>query len=99
MADVTLHYRTADGALVSRTVSGDQAEAPDLPEGATALTEEEYTAALAQVEADRQAAAEQRQEEAEAAQLADYQALRAAGIPEASARRMSGYTGPEPEVD
>jgi flagellar biosynthesis/type III secretory pathway protein FliH len=97
MVDVTLYYRTADGALVSRTVSGDQVEGPELPEDATVLTEEEYTAARAEVEAARQAHAAQLAAEAEAAQREDYEALRALGVPEVSARRMSGYTGPDLE--
>ncbi|MEU1852936.1 hypothetical protein ABZ499_27635 [Streptomyces sp. NPDC019990] len=95
MAEATLYYRTAAGVLASRTVTGDQAELPALPEGATPLTEAEYADALADVEAQRHAYVEQLAQEAEANQKADYQALRAAGIPEATARRLSGYSGPD----
>ncbi|WP_328427916.1 hypothetical protein [Streptomyces sp. NBC_00443] len=95
MADVTLHYRTAGGVLASRTATGDDPQPPTLPEGATALTEAEYADALADVQAQRQAHAQQLTEEAEANQSADYTALRTAGIPEATARRLSGYTGPD----
>jgi hypothetical protein len=97
MADATLYYRTAGGALISRQVTGDAAEEPALPEGATLLTPTEYAAALDDIKAERQEHAQQLTEADEAAQLADYQALRTAGIPEATARRMSGYTGPADE--
>ncbi|MGA5202808.1 hypothetical protein [Streptomyces variegatus] len=93
MADVTLHYRTAGGVLASRTVTGDDPQAPQLPEGATPLTEAEYADALADVQAQHAAHVQQLTQEAETNQSADYEALRAAGIPEATARRLSGYTG------
>ncbi|MEV5929901.1 hypothetical protein ACPCSG_26960 [Streptomyces cellulosae] len=95
MADATLYYRTAEGSLVSRVVTG--GGEPALPDGATALTEEEYLAALADVEAARQAHADELVAADEANQLADYQALRASGIPEATARRLTGYDGPDVE--
>ncbi|MFI2434633.1 hypothetical protein [Streptomyces sp. NPDC018693] len=95
MADATLHYRTADGVLASRMVTGEQAEPPALPEGATALTEAEYADALADVQAQHEEYGQQLVQEAEANQQADYEALRAAGIPEATARRLSGYSGPD----
>jgi hypothetical protein len=93
MAEVTLYYRTAEGALIARAVSGEDVEEPTLPDGATLLTEEAYTAALADVRAARDAHAEELTAEAEANQLADYEALRASGIPEATARRLTAYTG------
>jgi hypothetical protein len=93
MAEVTLYYRTAAGVLASRAVSGEDVEEPTLPDGATPLTEEAYTAALADVQAARDAYAEELTAQAEANQLADYEALRASGIPEATARRLTGYTG------
>ncbi|CAL9538084.1 hypothetical protein [Streptomyces sp. enrichment culture] len=97
MAEATLYYRTAEGALASRTALGDHAEAPTLPEGATELTAEEYAAELADVEAARQAHADGLVAADEANQSADYQALRASGIPEETARRLTGYDGPDVE--
>jgi hypothetical protein len=91
MADASLYYRTAGGALASRTVTGDHAEAPPLPEGATALTEAEYADAQEQ----RQAHTQQLTQETEANQQADYEALRALGVPEATTRRLTGYMGPD----
>lgn len=95
MAEATLYFRTAGGVLASRTVTGDNPEPPALPEGATALTEAEYADALADVQAQHEAYGQQLTEEAEANQSADYEALRTAGIPEATARRLSGYAGPD----
>ncbi|WP_405961296.1 hypothetical protein OG235_37180 [Streptomyces sp. NBC_00024] len=94
MAEARLYYRTDGGALVSRVVTGESAEAPALPEGATPLTEAEYTAALGVVEAEREEYKQELMAGEEAAQQADYDALKASGIPEATARRLSGYTGP-----
>ncbi|MDI9829672.1 hypothetical protein [Streptomyces sp. KAU_LT] len=93
--DVTLYYRTAAGVLATRRVSGDQVEAPDLPDGATALTAEEYETELAGVQAERQEYADLLASETEANQAGDYQALRALNVPEDTARRLTGYTGPD----
>ncbi|MGX1301318.1 hypothetical protein RKD35_002806 [Streptomyces albogriseolus] len=92
--DVTLYYRTAGGVLATRRVSGDHAEAPDLPDGATPLTAEEYDTELAAVQAERQEYVDLLASEAAANQAADYQALRALNVPEETARRLTGYTGP-----
>lgn len=97
MADVTLYYRTAEGALVSRVITGEDVEAPSPPDGATLLTEEEHAAALADVEAARRQHAEELVAADEANQRADYEALITTGVPEATARRLSGYTGPAAE--
>ncbi|MEV0016699.1 hypothetical protein [Streptomyces tendae] len=93
MPDTTLYYRTAGGALASQAASGDTAAAPELPEGATELTREEYDTELGAVQAARQEHAEDLVAADEAAQSADYEALRASGIPDATARRLTGYTG------
>ncbi|WP_411092323.1 hypothetical protein [Streptomyces sp. 049-1] len=97
MPDTTLYYRTAGGALASQAASGETATAPELPEGATELTQEEYETALAEIQADRQDHADDLVAADETNQSADYQALRASGIPEATARRLTGYTGPAAE--
>ncbi|MGV9913404.1 hypothetical protein [Streptomyces tendae] len=93
MPDTTLYYRTAGGALASQAASGETAGAPSLPEGATALTREEYETELAAIEAARQEHAEELVAADEANQRADYQALRASGIPETTARRLTGFRG------
>jgi hypothetical protein len=99
MAETTLYYRTAGGLLTSRVISGEDVETPRVPEGATVLTEAEYAEALAAVQAERAAYAQQLTETDQANQEADYSALIAAGVPDSTARRLTGYTGPniEPE--
>ncbi|MDQ1018967.1 hypothetical protein [Streptomyces afghaniensis] len=98
MAEAVLYYRAAGGVLASRVASGETVEAPELPDGATPLTEAEYTAALNQVEAEREAYKQEVTANDESNQQTDYQALRASGIPETTARRLSGYTGPDGSV-
>ena len=95
MPETTLYYRTAGGALARKAASGDSAQAPALPEGATELTAKEYETELAAVRDARQDHADGLVAEDEANQSADYEALRASGIPEATARRLTGYTGPD----
>ncbi|MET7809727.1 hypothetical protein ABZT26_02570 [Streptomyces sp. NPDC005395] len=97
----TIYYRTATGSLVMADVS-DGVE-PHLPEGAEVLTADEYQAEVDAAEAVREAKREQtRQENAQAARSA-YDALIAAGIPDETARRLSGYwetdDEPDPEHD
>jgi hypothetical protein len=66
----------------------------DTPEGCRRVEKDEYDARMAEVQAEREAA-EQAQREADAArQKADYDALKALGLPEEMCRRLSGYTGP-----
>ncbi|MGX1514037.1 hypothetical protein [Streptomyces collinus] len=95
MPDTTLYYRTAGGALASQAASGEAAGPPALPEGATELSAEEYATELAEIQAARQDHAADLIAADEANQSADYEALRASGIPEATARRLTGYTGPD----
>lgn len=61
------------------------------------VTREEYDERLEEIQAVRDAAREEREAEDLARQREDYLALRAAGVPEATARRMSGYEGEEGE--
>lgn len=86
-----------DGSVGRITVTNGQE--PVLGKPGRLVTEEEYRGRLEEIQAVRdQARADQ-----EAADLArtreDYLALRAAGVPDATARRMSGYTGPEIEPE
>ncbi|MDN3056836.1 hypothetical protein PH213_20240 [Streptomyces sp. SRF1] len=101
---MTVHGAVAAGETVTYWVIYDDGstglidvtngEAPILAKPGRLVTEEEYTARLAEIQAEQ----DRRREEQEAADLArtreDYLALIAAGVPEATARRMSGYTGP-----
>ncbi|MEU0947619.1 hypothetical protein ABZ379_33705 [Streptomyces canus] len=98
MAEATLYYRTAGGALASRVVTGEGVETPALPDGATPLTEAEHAAALADVQAQRQEYADGLVAAAEAAQQEDYQALRSLNVPEDTARRLSGYSSGQEET-
>jgi hypothetical protein len=88
----TLYYRSASGALT--TITGD--DSIEVPEDATELTEEEYLAAIAQLEADQEAALEAERVALAQKQLADFTALVNLGIPVNLARSLSGYTGPWP---
>lgn len=97
MAEAKLYYRTAGGVLASRVVTGESAQAPALPQGATLLTEAEHAQALGEVRAERQEYVDGLVAAAEANQGSDYQALRALGVPEETARRLTGYTGPVDE--
>lgn len=88
----TIYYRMANGAVSERVVEG--VEGPIAPPpGATEITAEEYQQGLAEWEAAREA----RRAEVQAAEAAEakqaYEDLIAAGIPEATARRLSGYVG------
>lgn len=92
--ETTLYYRFPDGSVAMRTITGGDGTALP-PLGATEITEEEYRAAYADlVERHRQQREEQEREEQERSQ-ADYFALRAVGVPEETARRLTGYTGPD----
>lgn len=85
----TYYYQYPDGSIVSVVASGTE---PTPPEGATVLTKADYDTAVTQHEQARQ----QRDNDTKAAEAAnarsDYDALIAAGIPEATARRLSGHT-------
>ncbi|WP_406177944.1 hypothetical protein [Streptomyces canus] len=92
MADQTFYYEYPDGSIAERVTT---AAEPVHPEGVTLLTAAEYAskkaaieAALAQQQADVQAADT-------AAKKNAYAALIAAGIPDEAARTLSGYR-PEP---
>lgn len=93
MADQQIYFKRDDGALGSLTVSGDGAAGPKLPEGAALLSKAAYTRALTGIERGREAHRETVRVQ-EAAQVRDdYAALRGAGIPEGTARRLSGHAG------
>ncbi|MBC9729246.1 hypothetical protein [Streptomyces sp. TRM68367] len=85
----TFYYEFPDGT-VQELVTTDAD--PQHPADATLLTEEEYNAKRAAIEqAQAQHRADIQAQEAAESQD-DYQALLAAGIPDATARRLSGYS-------
>lgn len=74
-------------------------EEPILTKPGRFVDEAEYTAVFDALRAANEAHVAQLQAEDEQRTREDYEALRAAGVPEATARRMSGYTGPAPEEE
>lgn len=88
----TYFYRHADGSVSAHTITGPTA--PAAPDGATPVSQAEYETELAMVQARRREHAAQLLADDERRTGEDYAALRQAGIPEATARRLSGYTGP-----
>mgnify|MGYP001047756230 CR=1 FL=1 len=90
---LTQHYRLADGVLAERTVSG--TDLPELPDGATPLTPEQYTAALAEVHALREEHRARLAAEDQERMRNDYDALTALGVPVSTASRLTGYTPEE----
>lgn len=89
----TFYYKYPDESVGVRTVVG--VEEVTHPPGVTLITAEDYQTRLAEIEAQRQAdeAATRASEQSQRAE--DYEALLAAGIPEATARRLSGHTPQE----
>jgi hypothetical protein len=85
----TIYYRTATGSLVMAETS-DGVE-PQLPEGAEVVTAETYQAEMDAAEAARETVREQTRLENEQQAHNAYDDLIAAGIPDATARRLSGY--------
>lgn len=94
MTESTQHYRTADGALAARTVTG--MELPELPEGATPLTPKQYDTELKRVKAKQEEHKERLAAEDQERMRGDYDALRALGVPESTASRLTGFLVEEP---
>lgn len=94
MGDYTVYYYFPNNGSFGSIDSTGTAPQP-VPEGAVEITYAEYQELLAAYEeSERQREEEQRAAE-EARQLAEYLEMRQAGIPHATAARLSGYTGPE----
>jgi hypothetical protein len=91
----THYYRYASGAYGEQTVTG-YAEPPETPEGAVRISEQAYAAGVAAVESVNAAYVEDLNKAVREVADADYQALLAAGIPEATARRLTGQGDPLP---
>ncbi|GAA2945916.1 MULTISPECIES: hypothetical protein [Streptomyces] len=90
----TIYYRYENGSYSERTVSGETDTEIVAPPGATEVTEAEYRDGVAALDAAR--AAENSAMEAADQERArqSYDDLVAAGIPDETARRLSGYQGP-----
>ncbi|MFI2300190.1 hypothetical protein ACH5AL_15305 [Actinacidiphila glaucinigra] len=86
-------YEDGSAGLIKSTTG----EEPVLTKPGRLVDEAEYTSRAEELKAANEAYVAQLQAEDEQRTREDYLALRAAGVPEATARRMSGYTGPEPE--
>ncbi|AXE76020.1 hypothetical protein [Streptomyces atratus] len=90
------YYRYADGSVSEREYSGDGE--PDVPEGASEITQQEYEEAKAALDAEQAEHVAAIDAEAQERARQDYEALIAAGIPPETAARMSGYNPPHPNV-
>ena len=82
-------FRLADGVLAAQTVTG--TSLPDLPEGATLITQEEYEEGLKALQAERDEYRARLDTEDQERMQDDYDALRKLGVPEGTARRLTGY--------
>lgn len=94
--EVTTYYVLfEDGsASVMTTTTGEE---PPLAKPGRFVDREEYENRQAEIRAAREAHIADLQAEDERRTREDYEALIASGIPEATARRLSGYTGPAAE--
>jgi len=86
---LTQHYRLPGGVLAMRSVTG--MDLPPLPKGAKAVTPEEYEAELSDLKGKKEAQQAQQAAEDQARMRGDYDALRALGVPEETASRLTGY--------
>ncbi|WP_406177948.1 hypothetical protein [Streptomyces canus] len=86
----TSYYQLPDGGLRAVTVS--EGVDVSVPDDAVGVSEEEYEAALAAMEEQRAQEEAERQAVQQAEERTAYVAL-AALLPDAVARRLSGYTG------
>lgn len=94
----TIYYKYADGSVAERVITGNGDEVPP-PDGAEEISEEDYRAAFAAIEAANELEGQEQEAQHQARVKADYEALRAVGVPEDTARRLTGYTGPDSTAD
>lgn len=92
----TVFYVLFEDGSVSRMTST-TGEAPPLAKPGRFVDQAEYDARYAELQAARAEYLAQLQAEDERRTREDYLALRAAGVPEATARRLSGYEGEDVE--
>lgn len=87
----TVYYR--HGKSVGQRTATNRGDGPTaLPDGAEEISHAAYLDEVAVLAAARDEHRAEMREAAREASRADYDALIAAGLPEASARRMSGHT-------
>ena len=91
--EITWYALYEDGTLERFSTDAAGAE-PVLSRPGRFITEAEYLERLAQMEAESAARAAELDRQAAAQRKADYDALIALGVPEETARRLSGWTGP-----
>lgn len=96
MEETVIYYQFGDGSVAERVVTGGTGT-PTPPDGAVEITEAEYQAALATIVDENQQGRDDLEEEEQARAKGDYDALIALGMPEETARRLSGYRGPAVE--
>ncbi|MFD8425932.1 hypothetical protein [Streptomyces sp. NPDC059466] len=89
---VALHVLFPDGVLGRIVVSGELE--PALPDGAKYVTAEVYEEMRAEMRQQHDARVDELLAAEKDARRAQYEDLRAAGIPEATARALSGHGGP-----
>lgn len=87
-----VHFIRYNDGSVSRLET--DADAPPQPIDGTFITEGEYNTELAEIQAAIDAHAAQIRDQEQQAARQDYDALIAAGLPEAVSLRLSGYTPP-----
>lgn len=88
----TVYAKYDDGSIDQISYSGDTL--PPLSKPGHYIEKAEYDVLAAEMEAANQAYLDELRRQEQEAVHADYLALRAAGVPEATARRLTGYTGP-----
>lgn len=86
---LTQHYRLPDGVLAMRSVTG--MDLPPLPKGAKPVTPEAYAEELAALKGQQEEHRARLAAEDQERVRGDYDALRALGVPEDTASRLTGY--------
>ncbi|WP_433341755.1 hypothetical protein [Streptomyces sp. CA-253872] len=80
-----------DGSAGRISADAAEDEPPTLAKAGRVVTEEEYDAYVTALAAQRDEHLAEVRDQEQARAREDYDALRVAGVPEATARRMSGY--------
>src|SRR3712207_4206290 len=93
--EATTYYVLYDDGSAS-LITSTTGEAPPLAKPGTFIDQQAYETRAEELRQLREQHTAQLLAEEEQRTREDYEALRDNGIPEATARRLSGYTGPEP---
>ena len=94
-AEPRVYFVIYDDGTLGRIAIEAPGEAPRLSKPGRTVTEKEYQAALDELRDTTRALVSTLRDEDAARQEAEYADLRAAGIPVTTARRLSGYDGPD----